>query len=267
MLRIARAALLSATIATLCAGSASSADGLDSTARQAAVAKLADAVRERYVYPDVGAKLADTITANMQDGAYDALGDPVQFTARLTADLYAVAHDKHLNVMAPNSPRPNGLPPQPHNQAGIARADKLQGGIGYIEVVESPPLPQFKPVIEQAMSALAGSKTLIIDDRRDIGGAPASVAYLVSFLVPPGVHINDVVARTPNTTDFTRQEFRAQATPVNFAGHPIIVLTSALTISGGEEFAYDVQNLKAATVIGETTAGGANPTRAAATSR
>lgn len=264
MLRIARATLLSVMMATLYVGSASSADGLDSATRQEAVAKLADALRERYVYPDVGAKLADTVTANLKSGAYDKLDDPVQFTARLTADLNAIAHDKHLQVEAPGSPPPEGLPPQPpHNEAGIVRADKLPGGIGYIEVVGFPPMAQFKPAVDRAMSALAGSKALIIDDRRNMGGAVPSVAYLVSFLVPQGAHINDVVARTPNTTDFTRQEFRAEATPVNFAGRPMVVLTSALTISGGEEFAYDLQNLKAATVIGETTAGGANPTGAA----
>lgn len=261
MVRVGCAVLLSAMVTALCAGPARSADGLDAASRQAAVASLADALRQRYVYPDVGAKLADTVTANMKAGAYDTLIDPVQFATRLTADMYSVAHDKHLRLATPNSPPANGLPAQPpHNEAGVVRADKLEGGIGYIEVVQFPPLAQFKPVIDRAMATLAGSKALIIDDRRDIGGAPASVAYLVSFLVPQGAHINDIVLRTPNTTDFTRQEFDAQSTPVNLAGRPIMVLTSALTISGGEEFAYDVQNLKAATVVGETTAGGANPT-------
>jgi hypothetical protein len=274
MSRIGRATLLCtivgsliagpAIIGALVAGLASSAGGLNSAARQEAVAKLVDALRERYVYPDVGAKLADTVAANLKSGAYDKFDDPVQFTARLTADLNAIAHDKHLRVTARRSPPPVGLPPEPpHNEAGIVRADKLPGGIGYIEVIGFPPLAQFKPAVDRAMSALAGSNALIIDDRRNTGGAVESVPYLVSFLVPQGAHINDIVARTPNTTDFTRQEFRAGATPVNFAGRPMVVLTSALTISGGEEFAYDVQNLKAATVIGDVTAGGANPTRAA----
>jgi hypothetical protein len=267
MLGTARAALLGAIVAALCWAvsvadliPARSADSLDAAARQGAVAKLADALRERYVYPDIGEKLADAITARLRAGAYDSLSDPVQFSARLTVDLSAVAHDKHLRVSAPNSPPPAGLPPPTHNEAGVVRADKLQGGIGYIEVSGFPPLAQFKPVIDRAMGALAGSKALIIDDRRNTGGDPNSVAYLISFLVPQGTHINDIVARTPNTTAFTRQEFRAQATPINFVGRPMIVLTSAATISGGEGFAYGVQSLKAAAVVGETTAGGAHTT-------
>jgi len=157
---------------------------------------------------------------------------------------------------------PPGPPPAPpiRSEVGVVRADRLAGGVGYIEVIGFPPLEQFKPVIDKAMSALAGSKALILDDRRNGGGDPASVAYLVSFLVKPGSHINDIVSRTPKTTDFTRKAFHAEPTPVNFAGLPMVLLTSNTTFSGGEEFAYDMQNLKAATIVGEVTGGGANPT-------
>jgi C-terminal processing protease CtpA/Prc len=37
------------------------------------------------------------------------------------------------------------------------------------------------------------------------------------------------------------------------------VLTSARTFSGAEEFTYNLKNLKRATIIGETTGGGAHP--------
>jgi C-terminal processing protease CtpA/Prc len=38
-------------------------------------------------------------------------------------------------------------------------------------------------------------------------------------------------------------------------------LTSARTFSGGEEFSYDLQSLKRATFVGETTRGGAHGVR------
>lgn len=44
-------------------------------------------------------------------------------------------------------------------------------------------------------------------------------------------------------------------------GKPVYVLTSARTFSGGEEFTYDLKNLKRATIIGEKTGGGAHPVR------
>ena len=40
---------------------------------------------------------------------------------------------------------------------------------------------------------------------------------------------------------------------------PVFVLTSKRTFSGAEEFAFDLKNQKRATIIGETTGGGAHP--------
>ena len=40
---------------------------------------------------------------------------------------------------------------------------------------------------------------------------------------------------------------------------PVYVLTSSRTFSGGEEYTYDLQQLKRATIVGETTGGGAHP--------
>jgi hypothetical protein len=40
----------------------------------------------------------------------------------------------------------------------------------------------------------------------------------------------------------------------------LYILTSSRTFSGAEEFTYNMKNLKRATVIGETTGGGAHPT-------
>ncbi len=39
----------------------------------------------------------------------------------------------------------------------------------------------------------------------------------------------------------------------------MLVLTSKRTFSGAEEFAFDLKNQKRATIIGETTGGGAHP--------
>jgi len=238
---------------------------IDSNVRQDVVAKLSDALRNNYVFPDLGEKAAKKISASLFAGDYDGLSDPSSFAARLSADVAAVVHDKHLridSIGAPPSSAPGPAGNIPRSETGIVRADLLAGGVGYIEVIGFPPLPAFKPTVDRAMLALKGSRALIIDDRRNGGGSPDSVAYLVSFLVPPNrsMEINDIVAREPKTNNFKRERFSSQPTPVSFANIPIYVLTSKNTFSGGEEFAYDVQTHKLGKIVGEVTGGGANPT-------
>jgi hypothetical protein len=230
--------------------------------RQEIVASLSASLRQRYIFPDVGERAASAIGAALAAGDYDAMPDAATFTARLSSDISAIAHDKHLGVWSGGAAPPPAANarPRPRHEAGIVRADRLAGGIGYVEIIGFAEKPLFQEVLDKVMIRLKGSRALIIDERRNHGGDPAAVAYLVSFLVARGQPVNDIVSRKFGTTDFTRETYRAVPTPVSFPGVPVYVLTSHETFSGGEELAYDLQALHRATVIGEVTGGGANPT-------
>jgi hypothetical protein len=237
------------------------ASSLDAPARREIVAAVARAMREHYVFPDVGELAAKKITAALEAGDYDALSDPVALSSRLTADLAAVAHDKHLSIGGMDGPHgPPGVGPPPMTEVGIVRADKLAGDVGYIELIAFPPPELFKPVLDRALAALKGSRALIIDVRRNGGGTPQSVDYLVSYLLPSDqrIEINDFLARVPNSNTFMRQRVMSEPTPFSFAGVPVYALISKETFSGGEGFSYDIQALKRGTLIGEVTGGGAN---------
>lgn len=232
----------------------------DAAARRAIVARLSEELRDRYVFPETGERAAARFSAALAAGEYDGLADRGAFIQRLSADVQAIARDRHLNIISPGAAPPPGGPPMiPVDEAGLTRADRLAGGIGYIEVVGFPPLGDFRPALDRAMSGLRDSRALIVDVRRNGGGMPESVAYLVSYLVEPNRPINTIVSRVPRTTNFERQSFSSVPTPVSFARVPVFVLTSRETFSGGEEFAYDVQALQRGTIIGEVTGGGANP--------
>ncbi|MBW8745531.1 MAG: hypothetical protein JF628_14550, partial [Sphingomonas sp.] len=167
---------------------AAQANTIDSNVRRDVVAKLSDALRDNYIFPDVGEKAAEKISASLAAGEYDKLADPGAFAARLSADVAAIAHDKHMSVNSMSGPPPSPGGPggaMPRSEAGVVRADKLAGDVGYIEVIGFPPLPAFKPVVDKAMSVLKGSRALIIDDRRNMGGSPDAVGYFVSYLIPP----------------------------------------------------------------------------------
>jgi len=123
---------------------AAPAQSIDSNVRHDVVARLSDALRNNYVFPDIGEKAAEKVGASLAAGEYDQLSDASSFAARLSSDVAAIAHDKHLQVFSQSAPP--GPPPgaggdmPPLAEAGVARADKLAGGVGYIEVVGFPPL-------------------------------------------------------------------------------------------------------------------------------
>jgi hypothetical protein len=257
------AAFAAPTIAQTSVPSASSVPSaaLDPAARKAIVAQLSTELRRRYIYPDVGERGAAAITAAAASGAYDRVTDLPSFARRLTDDLRGVLHDKHLAVFADTGRPPLSVASIPGGEAGIVRADRLAGGIAYVEIAGFANPWSFKPALDRAMARLKGSRAFILEMRGNHGGDPASVSYLVSHFVPAGkrIEINRIVWRKAGTTDLTRKRFFSERTPVSFAGRPVYVLISGHTFSGGEELAYDMQTLKLGTLVGETTGGGANP--------
>ncbi|HYF63913.1 MAG TPA: S41 family peptidase, partial [Herpetosiphonaceae bacterium] len=99
---------------------------------------------------------------------------------------------------------------------------------------------------------------LILDLRQNTGGASTGVAFLCSYLFPPEpVHLNDIYYREGERV---QQYWTLPALPgPRYGPGPVYVLTSRRTFSAGEELAYNLQSLGRATVVGEVTAGGANP--------
>jgi C-terminal processing protease CtpA/Prc len=110
------------------------------------------------------------------------------------------------------------------------------------------------------MTFLAGTRAMIIDLRQNGGGSPKMVALISSYLFDRRTHLNDLWTRSTNATE----EFWTQDSVAGrrFGGEkPVFVLTSTNTFSGAEEFTYNLKALKRATIVGETTGGGAHPVR------
>ncbi len=110
------------------------------------------------------------------------------------------------------------------------------------------------------MNFLAYCDAIIVDLRQNGGGDPAQIQLISSYFFEEPVHLNDLYARA---TDRTENYWTLPYVPGAEASKAdLYVLTSARTFSGAEEFSYNLQNLKRATIIGETTGGGAHPTNA-----
>jgi hypothetical protein len=235
------------------------------------ITALSQHLADDYAFADLGAQLAQAIRDRQAQGAYASNARASAFARELTRDLQAVSQDLHLAVFfrpdapSPALPRAAGdadapaLRPGPPRDGAIHRIEVMPGNIGYLELYGVPPLELARGAVDAAFAYLRDTQALILDCRRNGGGDPRTVAYYLSYLTEGA----PFVVNTFHARDGSVQEFAT--TDLGQLGYgerkPLFVLTSAHTFSGGEGLAYDLQALRRALVVGEVTAGGANPAR------
>ena len=253
---------VAALVTLACAPSRAEPPALDRQARTRIVNNASQSLEARYIFPEMGRQAAAHIVEQNAKGAYDGLSTTEEFATRLTTDLQAITNDKHMRAMAPRQPGNSGARPErPASEGGVVRADILADNIGYLEILGFEALDDFRPPIDRAMAELEGVGGLIIDLRRNGGGDPQSVSWLISYFLDEAepVHVNDFVTRIHGTTDEAVEEFWSSPTPVSLHGVPLYVLTSDRTFSAAEEFSYDIKVMGLGKTVGATTGGGANP--------
>ena len=222
---------------------------------------------DRYVYPGVGEQVAQVLAAGLAEGRYPA--DERRLAAAVTADLQSVNGDKHLRLLYHDEPIGHREPGDDAEEyaavarwaqqtcGGVASVQRLAGNVGYLDLQPILfPAVIGAELITAALSLVAATEALIIDVRQCLGGEPALVAFLVSYLWD-----HDPVQLTglqERQDDRPRQSWTLPYVPGRRFGKakPVYVLTSATTFSGGEQLAYDLQQLGRAVIIGEPTRGG-----------
>jgi C-terminal processing protease CtpA/Prc len=113
------------------------------------------------------------------------------------------------------------------------------------------------PTVVAAMALVAHADAIIFDLRQNGGGQPAMVTLIASYLFDKPTHLIDIYNCKENSTT---QNWTLWYLPgPKLTKQPVFVLTSKRTLSGAEEFAFDLKNQKRATIVGETTGGGAHP--------
>jgi C-terminal processing protease CtpA/Prc len=146
-----------------------------------------------------------------------------------------------------------------HDNCTFSKLEILNHNIGYVKFGAFPDPDICGPTVVAAMNFVAHTDALIFDLRENHGGDPSMVDFMVSYLFREPTHINELTNRHDNTT---HQYWTLPWVPgPRFVDQPVYVLTSHDTFSGGEEFTYDLKAQKRATIVGETTGGGAHPVR------
>jgi hypothetical protein len=112
-------------------------------------------------------------------------------------------------------------------------------------------------VADAYMKLLSLSDAVIIDLTHNGGGDPSMVQYLCSYFFDKKLHLNSLYYREGDRTEeyWTLEKVEGK----KLVDIPLFIMISEETFSGAEEFSYNMQQLKRATLIGQTSAGGANP--------
>ena len=252
---------------------------IDADERAFVIEEVTRRLYAHYLFPERAQRLEQVMRDRVASGAYDRLTRADQFVRALTHDLQAESGDKHLVVHFSAEPLPADLPmsppavpiqPQPVTEAqkellgafwrnescSFANAAVLMGNVGYLKINAFPSPRVCGETTTAAMSVLADCRALIIDLRDNIGGDPAMVAYVSSYLFDAPVHLNDLHQGRTNET--VQSWTTAVVAGRQFIGKPVFVLTSPRTFSAAEEFAYNLKMLGRATIVGERSGGGAH---------
>jgi hypothetical protein len=246
---------------------------LDALTRGAVIDALLDCLNAEYVFPDTARAMEQAIRAREIRGEYDALTGPRAFAESLTAHLRAVSLDHHLEVQysAARLPEPRADGPPADMRAlmfligqqvnfGFERVERLEGNVGYMDLRTFGFDPEWvEDAAAAAFALIANTDALIIDVRRNAGGSPYTMALVSSYLFGKDtVHLSSLLWREGARTEriYTRPVVRGRRYGPD---KPVYVLTGPGTFSGAEAFAYTLQTLKRAVIVGETTVGGAHP--------
>jgi C-terminal processing protease CtpA/Prc len=232
-------------------------------------------LQKNYVFPEVADKMAQSLKSNLKQGKYRSLINPSDFAGQLTKDLQSISSDKHLRIVydprviaaeknAVTEADKAKLEAQwaeemKRNNFGFQEVKIMDGNVGYLDLREFADPKFASETAIAAMNFLSNTDALIVDLRSNGGGSPAMIQLITSyFFSSEPVHLNSFYYRPTNETTqtWTLSHVPGKRRP----DVDLYILTSKNTFSAAEEFSYNLKNLKRATLIGETTRGGAHPT-------
>ncbi len=242
--------------------------------QQTVVDSISSKLNNNYIFPDVAMKMVTHIESKLKNGNYKSIQDPQEFASTLTKDLQAISKDKHLRVsFAPEqiAERQQTVTAEDsiaflnryisnlkRNNFGFKEVKIMAGNIGYLDLRSFSNVEYAGETAVSAMNFLSNTDAIIIDLRNNGGGSPAMIQLITSYLFESApVHLNNFYwrPRDQNSQTWTLPHVSGKRSPDT----PVYVLTSGSTFSAAEEFSYNLKHLERATLVGQTTGGGAHP--------
>jgi hypothetical protein len=240
---------------------------LDDRLIQATVESIGSTIRKEYFDADLAATVDRALQQCIAEGRYSQIKTLETLASKLTQDLFELTDDKHLAVtmtrsgcsasaadkLSYDSRETTGR----RSNFGIQRVEILPGNVGYLNLTAFYRPNEARDAISAAMRTLRHADALILDVRNHVGGSPDTAALLTSYFFDERrLPLFEIVPRSGEKRVY---ETESAELPERNGKRPTYVLTSARTFSAGEGIAFLLQERGRAEVVGETTAGAANP--------
>lgn len=219
-----------------------------------------------YMDPKVGAAVQASLKRHKAE--YVKLDTRAAFAEAVSREMYAASHDRHLKVSLETNDARRGARLTDEQQAlvdrrlayGLMSVRRLPGNVGLLKTSYFEQGEAGARLSNTMMELLKDTDALIIDLRANHGGGGASDEALLGHLARTAIPMARIYWRTADgrTEVMQRQPATPKGGPL-YADKPVFVLTSRETGSAAEAFAYDLQAAGRALLVGETTAGAANP--------
>jgi hypothetical protein len=242
---------------------------LDDAARRAVVDTVAARIEMLFVFPEIGAEMAGSIREQLEEGEYDDIDRLDDLVRRLNSDLLSVYPDGHLEVgvLRERPPARSGdeydrwkqyVEEARYRNFGFNDAKRLEGNIGYLDIGRLYHGSISGETAVAAMSFIGNTDAVIIDLRTNPGGRDDIMQILFTYFFDDETHYATSTYRGRETD---RQWWTVGYVPGDrMPDTPLYILTSGNTGSAAEQFAYTLQQLERAVVVGDTTAGAAHTT-------
>lgn len=244
---------------------------IDARMQLEVIDSVTQALNEIYVFPEVAKKMEKHLRTQLKKKKYKDITSLEEFARKLTEDLQEISKDRHLWVRfasdellarfesdtTTDEEKKRELEENRRNNFCFKEIKLLTGNVGYIDLRCFSDAGNAGPTAIAAMNFLAYTDAIIFDLRQNGGGSPSMIQLISSYFFDEPKHLNSFYIRR---SDSTKQFWSHAYVPgPQMSNVDLYVLTSSYTFSGAEEFTYNLKNMERATIIGETTGGGAHP--------
>ena len=231
------------------------------------IKQMEELMLANYIFLDKAEETNAHLDALLEKNYFDSFTDPQELAQAVTDEMRKITHDKHLRMNAPriatedDSERRDDLlqnltryaPPM------IKEVKLLDHNVGYFDMRYFGGADKDYADVDMVMKRLLNSDAIIVDMRRNGGGSPRMAQYLTSYFFDRTLLLNRINERA---TGESREMWVLDVGGRKRPSVPVFILTSTRTFSGAEDFSYTMQqHAHRATIVGETSGGGAHPTR------